>query len=122
MLSIKDFKFKNVKDLDFATAPICECGCGSRVSIVSNKNEITQIAVNILGGFECPSCVGLIIHKSKTCEVISPCDDNKFQVSVAPLKSVLSTFNKYVEDMGYHHLVILQQVDEDSYKIISPQK
>ena len=38
MLRIKDFKFKNKEELDFAVDPECEYGCGEKMSIISNKD------------------------------------------------------------------------------------
>lgn len=118
MLRIKDFKFKNKEELDFAVAPECEYGCGEKMSIISNKDDITQIAVNIMGEYQCPATVGLIVHKSKTCEVITPTEDGKFQVSVVHLKDVLKTFRDFVYECDFRHLVLLEQYDEESYKII----
>ena len=72
-----------IEGLDIMEAPMCSCGCGNKGDFIVQKGENPkQVIVDLVGGYECPKALGVLIN-------------GKIEL------------NEFIKEYGVEHLVVL---------------
>lgn len=136
MIKVEELGFKNLDDMEFATAPECECGCGGSLSVVvDEKEEVGEVMASILGAFDCPSSGGMVINSNGICKMFFPThlmkggeyEQGVFGCMQAQTdeeyskRDAINVFVNIVNDFDLHHVAILEEDPKNKgcYEIIS---
>ena len=101
-------------------APICQCGCGNYMNLVlKTKQDLYDFMGIMLEDYECHHCAIFTLLKDGNAAMAIKLEDG-IKIYVAEkngisAKKVIAEIN---ENFQFHHYGLLEQVDEESYRIV----
>lgn len=110
------------KENNFLQAPICPCGCGEYMNLIlESENDVYDFMCNMIEDNECEHCAIFTVKNNGNvliCEKIN----GKIQLLKSignpreeNWKDVISDYQDWLE---FHCYGLLEQVDEESYRIV----
>lgn len=106
------------KHLNFLQAPICECGCGQYMNVILKDGDVYGIMHELLEEHDCDYCAIFTVKRDDTAITGVKIDGNiiVYDCKIDGQKKEL--FKAFQEDMEFHCYGLLEQVDEELYRII----
>ena len=101
-----------IEGLDIMEAPMCSCGCGNKGDFVVQKGENPkQVIADLVGGYECPKALGVLINGKKMKLFARPQlfgDEFKDEESIIEFSfKGKNKLNEFIKEHGVEHLVVL---------------
>lgn len=94
----------------------CKCGCGGEMAIkAEDEKEVLNVMCSILNEFDCDYCFGVAFRKDGQANIVNKI--NKV-CGVTDQLNAMRSLHKIVDDLQVHHLVILEEIEDDYYKFI----
>lgn len=130
MIKISDFKFKNVDQLTFKEAPMCDCGktnCRCILNADENNNMDSMISY-LLNTYESLDAVCLIVFLDNTAKAYIPferiCEEDgdslKIGIETFSKEEAFTKFPAIVENGYFSNVIIFEQASKFEYFTISP--
>ena len=101
-------------------APICPCGCGNYMNLaLKTKQDLYDFMGTMLEDHECHHCAIFALLKNGNAVVAIKLEDGIKIYSVEKngisVKKAIAEIN---EGMQFHYYGLLEQIDEESYRIV----
>ena len=106
------------KALNFLQAPICECGCGEYMNMVLKGNDVYEFMHALLEENDCDYCAIFTIKRNNTASMGVKVDDDIKMYDCKINGDGNGLFRAIQEDMEFHCCGLIEQVDDERYRII----
>lgn len=107
------------KSKNFLQAPICECGCGEYMNIIlKDDSDICSLMYELLTENDCNHCAIFVVKNDGTVILGAKLDDDIQAYNCKIDGSKKDCFKEIQETWEWHCYGLLEQADEESYRII----
>ena len=106
------------KNLNFLQAPVCECGCGQCMNMVIKEDDVYGLMHELLDEHDCGYCAIFTVKRNDTAIMGVKIDGDirMYDCKIDGHKKEL--FKALQEDMEFHCYGLIEQVNEELYRII----
>lgn len=109
------------KKKNFLESPKCECGCGGKTYIILNsKEEITNLAWQLVSDNDCNCCAVFVILKDNSMVFAYRHGEDIGDISVYETNKIddYSDIGLMADELGLHCYGLICHVKENQYSII----
>lgn len=106
---------------NFLVSPQCECGCGGKAYLIlKNKNEVTDLACQLVEDNDCNCCAVFVILADNSMVFAYRHGENIDDISVYETNKIedYSDIGKIADELELHCYGLIVHVKENQYSII----